>query len=93
MTQKCSCKQDPKELKGEVALVLEQRYSVPEARLIIGYRSEHLYKWQELHEQQAEGKTFPENECEELKRVRKEVENYGWRKSFKKKPVSSSRKK
>lgn len=73
MTQKRSYKQYPKEFKDEaVALVLEQGYSVPEAAKSLGIAANMLYKWKELHEQQAEGKALVEDEREELKRLRKE---------------------
>jgi transposase len=73
MTQKRSYKQYPKEFKDEaVALVLDQGYSVPEAAKSLGIAANMLYKWKELHEQQAEGKALVEDEREELKRLRKE---------------------
>jgi transposase len=66
-------KQYPKEFKDEaVALVLEQGYSVPEAAKSLGIAANMLYKWKDLHEQQAEGKALAEDEREELKRLRKE---------------------
>lgn len=73
MSQKRSYKQYPKEFKAEaVALVLEQGYSVPEAAKSLGIAANMLYRWKELHEQQAGGKTLVEDEREELKRLRKE---------------------
>jgi transposase len=73
MTQKRSYKQYPKEFKDEaVALVLEQGYSVPEAAKSLGITPGMLYKWKELHEQQADGKALAEDEREELKRLRRE---------------------
>lgn len=73
MSQKRSYKQYPKEFKDEaVALVLEQGYSVPEAAKSLGIAANMLYRWKELHEQQADGKVLAEGEREELKRLRKE---------------------
>lgn len=73
MTQKRSYKQYPKEFKDEaVALVLDQGYSVSEAAKSLGIAASMLYKWKELHDQQAEGKVLAEDEREELKRLRKE---------------------
>jgi len=73
MSQKRSYKQYPKEFKDEaVALVLEQGYSVPEAAKSLGIAANMLYRWKELHEQQAEGKALVEDERDELKRLRKE---------------------
>lgn len=53
-------------------LVLEQGYSVPEAAKSWGIAANMLYRWKELHEQQAVGKVLAEDEREELKRLRKE---------------------
>lgn len=73
MSQKRSYKQYPKEFKDEaVALVLEQGYSVPEAAKSLGIAANMLYRWKELHEQQAEGKALAEDERQELKRLRQE---------------------
>lgn len=86
MTQKRSYKQYPKEFKDEaVALVLEQGYSVPEAAKSLGIAANMLYKWKELHEQQAEGKALVEDEREELKRLRKEVKELRMEKEILKK--------
>lgn len=86
MTQKRSYKQYPKEFKEEaVALVLQQGYSVPEAAKSQGIAASMLYKWKELHEQQAEGKALSEDEREELKRLRKEVKDLRMEKDILKK--------
>jgi transposase len=86
MTQKRSYKQYPKEFKEEaVALVLEQGYSVPEAAKSLGIAANMLYKWKELHEQHAEGKTLAEDEREELKRLRKEIKELRMEKEILKK--------
>ena len=52
--------------------MLEQGYSVPDAAKSLGIAASMLYKWKELHDQQAEGKVLAEDEREELKRLRKE---------------------
>lgn len=86
MTQKRSYKHYPKEFKDEaVALVLEQGYSVPEAAKSLGIAPSMLYKWKELHEQQAEGQALAEDEREELKRLRKEVKELRMEKNILKK--------
>lgn len=86
MSQKRSYKQYPKEFKDEaVALVLEQGYSVLEAAKSLGITAGMLYKWKELHEQQAEGKALAEDEREELKRLRKEVKELRMEKEILKK--------
>ena len=86
MSQKRSYKQYPKEFKDEaVALVLEQGYSVSEAAKSLGITAGMLYKWKELHEQQAEGKALAEDERGELKRLRKEVKDLRMEKEILKK--------
>lgn len=86
MDQKRSYKQYPKEFKDEaVALVLDQGYSVPEAAKSLGIAASMLYKWKELHEQQAAGKALPEDEREELKRLRREVKELRMEKEILKK--------
>jgi transposase len=73
MSQKSSYKQYPKEFKDEaVALVLDQGCTVPNAPKSLGIAANMLYRWKELHEQKITGKTLLEDECEELKRLRKE---------------------
>tara|TARA_R110000787_G_C13354578_1_gene439432 strand:+ start:67 stop:357 length:291 start_codon:yes stop_codon:yes gene_type:complete len=73
MSQKRSYKQYPKEFKEEaVALVLDQGYSVPQAAKSLGIAANMLYRWKDLHEQQAEGKTLAGDERAELQRLRKE---------------------
>jgi transposase len=52
--------------------VLEQGYSVPDAAKSLGIAADILYRWKELHKQQITGKSLVEDECEELKRLRKE---------------------
>ena len=70
---KRSYKQYPKAFKDEaVALVLEQGYSVPAAAKSLGITPGMLYKWKDLHDQQADGKVLAEDERDELKRLRKE---------------------
>jgi transposase len=73
MSQKSSYKQYPKEFKDEaVALVLDQGCTVPNAPKSLGIAANMLYRWKELHEQKITGKTLLKDECEELKRLRKE---------------------
>lgn len=73
MSQKRSYKQYPKEFKEEaVALVLDQGYSVPQAAKSLGIAANMLYRWKDLHEQQAESKTLAGDERAELQRLRKE---------------------
>ena len=74
MSQKRAYKQYSKEFKEEaVALVLEQKYSVPEAAKSLGIASNMLYKWKDNVENQLSGKALAEDERDELKSLRKDV--------------------
>ena len=76
MSEKRTYKQYSKEYKEEaVALVREQGYSVPEAAKSLGLASNILCRWKEKIESQLAGKSLSVDECEELKRLRKENKN------------------
>lgn len=86
MSQKRAYKQYTKEFKEEaVGLVLEQGYSVPEAAKSLGISDSLLYNWKAKIEELQSGKTLPEDEREELKRLRKEVKNLRMEKEILKK--------
>lgn len=86
MSKKRAYKQYTKEFKEEaVALVVEQGYSVPEAAKSLGISDSLLYNWKAKLEEQQSGKALPEDEREELKRLRKEVKNLRMEKEILKK--------
>ena len=86
MGQKRTYKQYSKEYKEKaVALVREQGYTVPEAAKSLGIASNMLYRWKEQIESQLEGKSLSVDEREELKQMRKEVNNLRMEKEILKK--------
>ena len=73
MSQKRTYKQYSREYKEEaVALVTEQGYSVPKAAESLGINPNMLYKWKEKFEAESQSKALPEDERDELKRLRRE---------------------
>ena len=86
MSQKRTYKQYSREYKEEaVALVLEQGYSVAKAAESMGIHPNMLYKWKEKLEADRQGKGLPEDDREELKRLRKEVKELRMEKEILKK--------
>ena len=74
MGEKRSYKSYPKEFKEEaVALVSEQGYSVAEAAKQLGVATNLVYRWKQKIEDQEQGKALSQDEREELKQLRKEV--------------------
>ena len=73
MSQKRTYKQYSREYKEEaVALVTDQGYSVPKAAESLGINPNMLYKWKEKFDAECYGKALPEDERDELKRLRRE---------------------
>ena len=73
MNQKRPYKQYPQEFKEEaVALINDQGYRVPEAAHSLGIRANLLYRWKDKADEQASGTALAEDECTELKRLRRE---------------------
>lgn len=73
MTQKRAYKRYPREFKEEaVALVTGQGYTVPQAAKSLGITAKILYKWVDQFQKEAEQNVLPEDERQELKRLRKE---------------------
>jgi len=85
MNQKRTYKQYSKEFKEEAVAIREQGYSVPEAAKSLGIASNMLYRWKERVEAQLEGKILSEDECDELKQLRKEVKTLRMEKEILKK--------
>ena len=86
MGEKRSYKSYSQEFREEaVALVLNQGYSVPEAARSLGIASNMLYRWKQKVEDQQQGKVLPEDERDELKRLRKENKNLRMEKEILKK--------
>ena len=73
MNQKRVHKNYPKEFKEEaVALVTDRGYSVSEAAESLGIRANQLYDWKAKIEASKQDGALSDDECGELKRLRKE---------------------
>lgn len=64
---------------------------MPDAAKSLGIAADILYRWKELHEQQITGKSLVEDECGELKRLRKENKELRMEKEILKKVSVDSR--
>ena len=71
-----------------LALIYEQGYSVPEAALALGIRSNILYRWKKEDEERQSGISVSGAERSELIRLRREVKNLRMEKEILKKAAT-----